>query len=191
MIRAAITSITDRLNQFFTNEFDLHEDLVVVSNIADLNGTKCDFADNKIAAFLVNIEKEMSSCQHQLKNKNEARSPVHHPALHINLYVMFTACFGGKNYPEALKFISGIIAFFQRNPVFDHQNTPDLDSGVEKLVVSMENLSFSDLSNLWGVLSGKYVPSALYKVRMLTFDAVDIKGAAPVVRDADISAEKR
>jgi hypothetical protein len=191
MIFAAITSITDKLNQFLANEFGLYEDLVVVSNILDANGVKYDFADNKIAAFLVNIEREASSCQHHFKNMSASRLPAQHPPLHVNLYIMFAACFGGQNYPEALKFISATISFFQKNPVFDHQNTPDLDSRVEKLLLSIENLSFNDLSNLWGVLSGKYMPSVLYKVRMLTFDAGDIKGAAPVVLDADASAEKR
>ena len=104
---------------------------------------------------------------------------------------MFASCFSGKNYPEALKFISNTISFFQKNPVFDHQNTPELDEKIEKLTLAIENISLNDLSSLWGVLCGKYMPSVLYKVRMLTFDAVDIKESVFGVRNADVSTEKR
>jgi hypothetical protein len=191
MIDVAITVIADRLNQFLKNEFDLqHEEVVVVSNILELNGTQCECVDSKLAVFIVNIEREASPCQYEFKKISNVR-PIHYPPLHINLYLMFASCFSGKNYPEALKFISNTISFFQKNPVFDHQNTPELDEKIEKLTLAIENISLSDLSNLWGVLSGKYMPSVLYKVRMLTFDSVDIKESVFGVRNADVSAEKR
>ena len=69
---------------------------------------------------------------------------------------------------------------FQRNPVFDHQNTPDLDRRIYQLALDIENLNAKDLSSLWSILSGKYLPSILYKVRMLSFAADDIKAQIPV-----------
>ena len=41
-------------------------------------------------------------------------------------------------------------------------------------MLDMENLNIQDASNLWGMLSGKYLPSVLYKVRMVSFDGADI-----------------
>jgi hypothetical protein len=84
---------------------------------------------------------------------------------------MFAATFSGVNYPEALKFISQTIAFFQGRPVIDHQNTPDLDPRIDKLMLDIENLNAAELSNLWGILRGTYMPSILYRMRMVTIDA--------------------
>jgi hypothetical protein len=192
MIDTSITVITDRLNQYLKNAFDLTEDVVVVSNILEQDGSLAAHVDNKVVVFLVNIEKDTSAGNRYGQGALGAlRNSSGYPPLKLNIYLMFAACFGGKNYPEALKFISNTIAFFQRSPVFDHQNTPELDDKIEKLVLDMENLPFRDLSSLWGVLSGKYLPSVLYKVRMLTFDADDVKAAIPALRDTDSSVQGR
>jgi len=95
--------------------------------------------------------------------------------------VLFAANFSSANYPEALKFISSSIGFFQARPVIDQQNTPDLDARIEKVTLEIQNLSIMELSNLWGILSGKYMPSILYKVRMLTIDSQEISGEVPTI----------
>ena len=93
------------------------------------------------------------------------------PPVHLNLLVMFAANFSGAVYVEALKLIECVIAFFQARPVFTHVNTPALDPGIDQLSFEIENLSLSDLSNLWGVIGGRYLPSVLYRLRMVTVDA--------------------
>lgn len=192
MIDTSITVIADRLNQYLKNTFDLAEDVVVVSNILEQDGSLAAHIDNKVVVFLVNIEKDSSvGYQSNARTAGAIRSPSGYPPLRLNLYLMIAASFGGKNYPESLKFISQAISFFQRSPVFDHQTAPELDKRVTKLVLDIENISFRDLSSLWGVLSGKYLPSVLYKMRMLTFDAGDIKRAVPSIRDADGSVRGR
>jgi hypothetical protein len=37
----------------------------------------------------------------------------------------------------------------------------------------MVNLGFEELSNLWNVLGGTYLPSAVYKVRLLRVQAAE------------------
>ena len=97
-------------------------------------------------------------------------------ALPVEMGILF-------NYLEVLKFISNTISFFQRQPLFDHQNTPGLDKRIDQLTMNIENLTMRDLSTLWGVLSGKYLPSVLYKVRMVAFDSGDVITQAPTVKD--------
>ena len=92
-----------------------------------------------------------------------------------------TANFSGNNYAEALKFLSGSISYFQRHPVLTRQTTPDMDSRIEKLVLDIENLSIQDMSNLWSSLGGKYMPSILYRIRMVTFDSDEMTGRQPIV----------
>lgn len=96
---------------------------------------------------------------------------------------MMAANFTGSKYPEALKFLSSIISFFRKNRVINRQTTPEMDTRIEKLILDIENLSIQDLSNLWGFLGGKYLPSILYRVRMVAFDSEDVVGRVPVVSE--------
>lgn len=173
MIYAAVFHIANQLNQFLKRSFDLNEDVVVVSNVLEQDGTLAPNINNKLVVFLVNVERENSSSIASPFNNAGNRSSTY-PPVFLNLYVMVAGNFGGSNYSEGLKFLSNAVSFFQRQPVFDHQITPDLDKRINKLALDIENLNIQDLSSMWGMLSGKYLPSVLYKVRMITFDAGDI-----------------
>lgn len=174
MIHAAVSHIANQLNQFLKRSFDLNEDVVVLSNIMEQDGTLAPNINNKLVVFLVNVEKETASSRPSNLGSFD-RSASSYPPVFLNLYVMVAGNFGCSNYAEALKFLSNTISFFQRQPVFDHQVTPELDKRIDKLALDIENLNIQDLSSLWGILSGKYQPSILYKVRMVSFDAGDIR----------------
>jgi hypothetical protein len=185
MIHTAVNHLAGQLNQYLRRTFDLSEDIVVMSNIVEQDGTVVSNINNKVVLCLVNIAKD-NLASHQAQGYGAGgpdRLATTSPPLCINLYLMVIGHFSGNNYSEALKFLSHSIHFFQRCPVFDHQNTPDLDQGVEKLVLEIENLTIQDLSNVWGILSGKYLPSVLYKVRMVSFDSGDIKRQTPTIKE--------
>jgi hypothetical protein len=181
MIHAAVSHIANQLNQFLKRSFDLNEDVVVMSNILEQDGTLAPNISNKLVVFLVNVEKETASSL-QAKPSGFERSASTYPPVFLNLYVMIAGHFGASNYAEALKFLSNTVSFFQRQPIFDHQLTPDMDKRIDKLVLDIENLNIQDLSSLWGVLSGKYLPSILYKVRMVSFDSGDVRSQLSPIR---------
>ena len=174
MIHAAVSHIANQLNHFLKRSFDLSEDVVVLSNIAEPDGSLAPNVNNKLVVFLVNVEKDTLSSRHQGGSGGIEFSSSSFPAVFLNLYVMVAANFSGASYAEGLKFLSNAISFFQRQPIFDHQQTPDLDRRINKLVLEIENLKTQDLSSLWGMLSGKYQPSILYKVRMISFESGDV-----------------
>jgi len=183
MINSAILHLTNYLNQYLKRTFDLNEDIVALSNIVEQDGTVATNVTNKLVVCLVNIEKDSTPVNLPKRGMMLSdKAVMGYPPVHLNLYLMFAAHFSGNNYSEALKFLSHTISFFQRNPVFDHQNTPDLDRRIHQLALDIENLDTKDLSSLWSILSGKYLPSILYKVRMLSFAADDIKAQIPVLK---------
>ncbi len=185
MIDSAIALITNQLNQYLTRSFDLTEDIVAVSNILEQDGTVPPNVDNKLVAFLVNIERDVLPHRRpsNASTVGADRSVVSNAPVYLNFYLMFAGNFSGNNYMESLKFSSNTIRFFQRRPVFDHQNAPDLDADIDKLVMNIQNLTIADLGNLWGILSGKYLPSVLYKVRMVVYDSDDVLTQVPTVRE--------
>jgi len=188
MIYAAVSHIANQLNQFLKRSFDLNEDVVVMSNILEQDGTVAPNINNKLVVFLVNMEKETASSR-QANFGSFDRSASTYPPVFLNLYVMVAGNFGGGNYAEALKFLSNTVSFFQRQPVFDHQITPELDKRINKLALDIENLNFQDLSSLWGILSGKYQPSILYKVRMISFDSGDVLSQLSPVKGYQASVD--
>lgn len=175
MLDVAISHIVNQVNQHLMRIDERDEKVVVVSNILEQDGTVAAHVNDKIVVSLVNIEKDTVPFQTQKLSSNGLRSLATNPPIYFNLYLMFASYFSGSNYPEGLKYIAKTINYFQAQNVFDRQNSPGMDSGIEKLILDIENLDLNDLSNLWGILSGKYLPSVLYKVRMVTVDANAVK----------------
>jgi hypothetical protein len=165
MIDNAIFHIASELNQQLKASFGLNEDLVVVSNMLEQDGGLASHLKNRIVVSLVNIEKDSVPLRQQ-----SFTAPGNQPQ-YFNLYLMFASCFSGIHYQEGLKYISSTISYFQQHAVFDRKNSPALDKNINKLILDIENLAMQELSSLWGMLHGKYLPSVLYKVRMVTCDA--------------------
>jgi hypothetical protein len=182
VIATAVSKVARELNLAMRNRTDSTEDLVVVSNLLEIDGTPAPQAVERVAVFLVNIEREAAPPRHPtLADSGRSRVGLVQPPIFLNLMVLFAANFSGTKYPEALKAISSVAAFFQARPVFDHQTTPDLDPAIERLTLEIENLTIADLGNLWGVLGGRYVPSLLYRMRMVVIDASRLEDQVPRV----------
>jgi Pvc16 N-terminal domain len=188
MLDAAIGLIAAQLNQALRSAFQLSEDLVMVTNLVDVSGNVPVTATNRLVLFLANIEREtvIAGQGMRVAAGGGDRDVVAQTsaAVHLNLMLMFAANFGGNQYTEALKFIAATVGFFQGRALFDHHNSPDLDPRIERLVLEMESLDLAELANLWGILGGKYVPSVLYRMRMISFDSGHITQLAPRVARA-------
>ncbi|MGV3685021.1 MAG: DUF4255 domain-containing protein [Daejeonella sp.] len=184
MIYEALSCLAEEINEYFRIRLKISEDKVVLSAIVNQDGTIAIQGENKILVTLVNIERESIGKSNSgipggsvLINKSSA--------LTINLYVLFSAYFSNGNYPEALRFISFIIAYFQQNSVFTRTNTPRLDIDIEKMVFELATISPEQVNNIWGALGAKYMPSVVYKVRMLTFDNNVVREYRPLVTGVD------
>ena len=168
MILDCVSHIATQLNMYLKHSFELSEDIVMVSNLMEHDGSMVAATDNRLTVFLANIEKDTMAAQ---KGRTTAvvagRDVVKPKPIFLNLYVMIVANFSGANYSEGLKFISSVIGFFQQQAVFNHQNSPDLPNQIEKIILDIENMKNSELSHLWGLYGAKYLPSVLYKVRMV------------------------
>lgn len=173
MIQEALSCLTDEVNAYFKSKLKIGEDKVVLSGIVNPDGSIAIREENKIIVTLVNIEKDVM-----------VQSPaVPHTALplNINLYVLFSAYFAAANYQEALRFLSYIMSYLQQKNVFTRSNTPQLDTGISKLIFEMENLTTERMNNIWATMGAKYMPSVMYKMRMLTIDGLVVREFRPVV----------
>lgn len=168
MIDATLEFILGELNGFLGTRYPSSEPHVVLSNTTNQDGTVPPQIENKLILTLVNIEREATAALNTARLRPQHGEYVRvAPPLNLNLYVLVSAYFG-SNYGESLKFLSGAMGFFQGRSVYTNAESPDFPGGLEKLTLEMVNLDFQELHNLWGNLGGRYLPSALFKARMLT-----------------------
>jgi hypothetical protein len=190
LIQAAINHLATQLNSYLKRTNNLSEDIVVVSNLVEADGSASSHTNNKLVMFLTNIEKDTMPQRNSSGVRGfDGRALMSSQPLYINLYMMLAANYSGANYAEALKFISKAISFFQIQPIFDRQSSPDLDSRIEKLVLDIENLNIQDLSNLWGLLGGKYLPSVYYRIRMVGITPDTVIGQSPFASRPDTNVQ--
>ena len=186
MIDAAIGEITQQLNQHLRRTLKLGDDMVVQTSPLQSDGSLAPGADNRLLAFLVSVEQEAAAHREAPRRSAGADLAVRSPAVHVSLLLMFAAHF--KDYRESLKFVSHTIGFFQARPVLDRGNAPAMDRRFDKLALNIETLKLADLSHLWGMLGGRYLPSVLYRVRLVCFDTDWLKGELPEVRQTEVAA---
>jgi hypothetical protein len=190
MMETAIRLIASELDQSLRRQGLGDAPLVAMTNLTDASGGAVPNAADKVAVFLVNIEREVIPTRGLRQvDGGGARIGLIQPPVYLNLLVMFAANFSGANYNEALKLIANTIAFFQGRPVFNHSNTPALDPDIDQLSLEIENLSITDLSNLWGILGGQYLPSVLYRVRLITIDSEQYEAQSRRVEDTQVQLQ--
>lgn len=185
MIDRAIAQIAAQLNEYLGGLLGTSEDIVLVSNLLGLDGSPAPDVNNRIILFMTSIEKDPVS-QRAPEGKGGVFNGVQ--PLFLNIYLMVVANFTGANYPQSLKFLSLVISFFHRQPVIDHGNSPGLDQGIDKLVLDIENTQPQAMSNIWGVLGGRYLPSVLYRVRMVAVGGNDIHGRVAHITEPSAGA---
>jgi hypothetical protein len=183
MIDKALFFIEEKLNSYFRNRLD--EDKVVLSNMIGPDGHMELQEQNKIIFSLIGIEKETIAKSQEFYRKSSSGDSLHrNPPLYLNLYVIFAAYFSSNNYKESLKTISMVISFFQSNNVFTAQKSPEMDSGLEMLVFDMLEQNQHDRTHMWSMIGGKYMPSVVYKVRMLTFASDAAEKVVPSINNS-------
>lgn len=177
MIHKIFEYISDELNGYLKGKFDLTEDIVTMSNLVGLSGDIAVHSENKLVATMVHLERatETGSYGVTVRTPGAQFNETNHPAMPMNIYILISAYFGDKNYSEALKFISETIDFFRQKPLYTQQNSPGLDSSIERFNMEVMDISMSDMVSLWGVLGNHLLPSVLYRVRSIAIDTSALK----------------
>lgn len=118
------------------------------------------------------------------------------PPVELDLFVLFIA--HKKDYGTALRDLSSVISFFQANPVFDEEKYPSLNASVqeplkkpwqqiERMVFTLHALSFEQQNNLWAMLGSKYIPSVVYRMRMITVFETRSKEKTPAITEMNFT----
>ena len=186
MISSAIESVVQELDQFLRVKFQLTESGAILSNLTNLDGSIAAKEMNKVVVTLVNIQEDKLA-----HNKFNRGSKIGQSLpVYLNVQILISANFDEKLAKESLRFISAVVAFFQSKNVFTPSNTPSLDNSIEKLVFEIVNLEFTEQSNLFSSLGAKYLPSMLYRMRMLAIEEGNMQYTAGPVRGKGVNTSQ-
>ena len=193
MIDNALKFVASEVNKYLVRKTDSTQDATIVKMIVTGNAAKAYEQDasggqnplaGKAILTLVNIEEDRVSKSPENFRRDGDRIIYKNPKLYLNLYCLFSA--NHATYDTSLQYLSLIMQFFQYRNVINHANSPStgsvkLDEKIEKLVFDMISMNFEQVNHLWGTLGGKYLPSVLYKVRLVTIeDDTPDSVAAPI-----------
>jgi hypothetical protein len=187
MIDKALAFLAQEANAYFDARFGPStQKWITLGNIAKLadaetpgNGGGAESANTLLG--LVNIEEDRIA-----KNpENVVRTLDGNPKIHFNLYALFAVAH--NNYPVALQTLSTIIQCFQSQRVFDAGSHPGMDPSLEKLSLDLFTLNFEQVNHLWSTLGGKYLPSVLYKVRVVGIEDTERQQSGALIREIQIN----
>lgn len=192
MIDKTLDFIRTQLNAYLQAKLSLlpTEDAIVLSNVSQLNETQPNSSgegQDPQNAFisLINIEEDrISKSPENFVRALDGSIVYKNPKIFLNLYILFAANL--STYTESLKRVSFIIQFFQYQNVFTALNSPSIPSGIDELILDMITLSYQDLNNLWGILGSRYLPSVMYKCRLITINEDFGMGAATPIKKLTI-----
>lgn len=180
MIDKALDFICREVNNYLRTKLDPPpEQAIILFNVSQLGSEEASDNDTSNAFLtLVNVEEDRISKSQENIVRRDDKLVYQQPKVHLNLYLLFSA---KLDYPEALRRLSFIIQFFQHRRVFTPLTSPTLPAGIDELVLDLFTTSFQDLNNLWGVLGSRYLPSVLYKMRLVSISEELEQGEAGLV----------
>lgn len=187
MILEALNAVVGLINNYISPGNT--DDPLVLGNISRVNDGdefSAGMAD-KLVLSIINIQEDRvaRSPEHYIKENQVIK--YKNPAVHLNITLLFAAT---HDYRQAIPLLERIISFFQVKYVFTPGNTPELDTvnqvnniNIEKLIFEWMNLDMEKVNQLWTTLGGHYMPSVVFKMRMITIDEMAIKQEALPVKE--------
>lgn len=190
MIGDALVFIRNRLNAHFESGTDSQEPLE--NQVVFLEGEKTDSLTFKLGAvsmLLINIEEEriQRAADPYTRTAPDGTRQTVLPDIRLNLYVLFVAHY--KQYEISLSRLSQVIRYLQAHRVIQHHDAPELNEEIEKLVIELVTLPFSEQNEVWNALRVPYQPSVLYRVKMLVFQHEPEVGAAGITEKRITSSQ--
>lgn len=194
MIFEALNTIVGLVNEYISP--GLTDEPLILANISKVNDGD-DFTvsmQDKLVLSVVNIEEDKVAKSPENFIKQDSKILYKNPAIPLNITLLFAAT---HNYDNAIPLLEKVVRFFQRKSVFVPADTPELDQlnqvndfAIEKLIFDWINLNLEQVHQLWTTLGGHYMPSVVYKLRMVIIDEHLITKEALPIKEINAQFEK-
>lgn len=178
MVQTILRGIADKVNTYLMEQSSSFS--LIIGDIAQRdkdNGFNAPIGANNLVLTLMNIEEESILKNNTPKEYIGSTVQERNPVLYLNLYLLFSANF--EQYEEALKHITYVLEFFQVN-----KDTFNVNVGSDVIGVKchLHNINFENLHNVWMVFGGHYLPSVIYKLKIVTIQKSPPLGADVILK---------
>lgn len=194
MIADALTFLVGEVNRYLNARLGpAAADRVVLGNVArlaDSEGSGSGNAGTSGVAMLtlVNLEEEKAARNPENFRRLDDQVAYRNPPIQLNLYGLFSA--HTNTYATALEILSYIIQCFQAQRTFESASNPNLDARIGRLTVDLVSLNFEQLNHLFSTLGGKYLPSVLYKVRLVRIEDATPQSVGEPIREINLNGRR-
>lgn len=130
-------------------------------------------APGQILISLIKVEQErVLMAQTRIERDEDGHvAYLREPELKLNLHVLIAADY--SQHFEALRALSSIVTFFQARRRFNPTTNSSLDPRIEQLTVELEDIDYEQQNQIWGALGTNYLPSVIYRIRLVTIQAAE------------------
>lgn len=158
---------------------------VVGASLYKPDDTWNDDTRDKIVASVVNVQEErVYHSVNTFKRRDDGTSELVRPEIKVNLFVHFVANIA--DYPESMRALSRVIAFFQHRNRFEYRSISELSEMGGHFTVELFSLTFEQQNHLWGSLGSKYMPSVMFKVGILDIRDEQVLAEIPPVEEISV-----
>jgi len=189
--------VIDQTLQFLRSKINTYNntttDIVEIMNIATLNdGDEFVESTSPIILSIVNIENDATSrnpniYRHNTNNPSSIEK-YKNPTQNLVISLLFSAYSKEQKtdkYKDGIVKLEHVIRCLQEQNVFYINGTSEVDPAVNehiKLILEMESLNLSQLNQLWSMLGNKYMPSVLFKMKMISIQHNEVDGGGVIER---------
>lgn len=157
MLEQAVSFTITNLNEYFLKKTGT-ADLVVANTLSGEANVAVPVPEKKVTLTIVGIEEDRVTANRTYFKADEQNYQL--PEVRVNLMLLFTSTH--KNYDDKLQNLSHVITFFQTHPLLTNTTV-----GIKHLSFELQTLTFEQQSYIWGLLSLKYQPSVVYRMRVV------------------------
>jgi Pvc16 N-terminal domain len=178
MIQEGLIYVVNDMNAYFQKVMSPPpiRPMVILSVIAGQSGSIAIQEENVLILSVQSIWEEKRSGS--TNGRGDRRSPID-----LYIFVLFAAYFPPNLTAEGLGFLGMVIRYFDEQPSFSRDYTPDLPVHIHKMAWEIYNLSFAEQSNLWSAIGAKQMPSIMYRMHLQMVPQPKIQATAPPVRE--------
>lgn len=189
--------LIDQTLQFLRSKINTYNNtttgIVEIMNIATLNdGDEFVESTSPIILSIVNIENDATSRNPNIyrpnTNNTSSIEKYKNPTQNLVISLLFSAYSKEQKtdkYKDGIVKLEHVIRCLQEQNVFYINGTSEVDPAVNehiKLILEMESLNLSQLNQLWSMLGNKYMPSVLFKMKMITIQHEEVDGGGVIER---------
>jgi hypothetical protein len=189
VIDAALNFLANEVNVYLVKRTGSELGAVVAGPLVDDRGNWVVPQDTtRLTLFQIDEERTL---REQMPERTivGSREVVLPPALKLNLVLLFAGRF--QQYDQALRTLSHILTFFQARPVFTPADNPGLPPGLDRLAVDLLNYGPEQLNQMWACLGAKYLPSVVYRLRMVVLQDLEPIGTGMPITTIATTAHGR